>query len=177
MSTNKPKPALYCDVDGVLNIASRTTKSITSKVILRQLPSIGQRLAPVPLRIRWRESVVAQLAVLPVSFIWLTTWNYQAVRILEPLMGIRSEHVLEYDMNWKEFRTHPNKYNLLRLHQSQAPSPFIWIDDVATQHYDASHWPDSSQHLVLRPHKKFGITDDHMKSIGEFISKQTEVKL
>ena len=114
-----------------------------------------------------------QLALLPVSFIWLTTWNHQAVRILEPLMGIRSENVLKYDMSWKEFRTHPNKYNLLRLHQAQNPSPFIWIDDVATQHYDISHWENVQEHLVIRPHKKFGITDDHMEMISEFMITHT----
>lgn len=168
MTANNPKITLYCDVDGVLNITSRRAKDLVSRRILRQLPSFGQRFTPVPLRIRWRETIVNQLSTLPVSFVWLTTWNYQAVRILEPLMGIRSEHVLEYDMTWKEFRTHPNKYNLLRLHQSLNPTPFIWIDDIATQHYHADHWKDPSQHLVIRPEKKFGITNEHMASISEF---------
>ena len=164
------KPTLYCDVDGVINIAAKKAQGAASKIIFRKLPSVGRHIKPVPLKIQWRESMVANLALLPVNFIWLTTWNEYAVKILEPLTGIQSHSVIDYHMKFKEIGKQTNKYVLLRDHQKAQPTPFIWIDDVATKHYKEEHWEELGvPHLVIRPKRHFGITDDHMSQIDEFI--------
>ena len=169
--SNTIQATLYCDVDGVINIAAKSAQDTVSKVIFRKLPSVGKHLSPVPLKINWRESMVESLALLPVSFFWLTTWNHQAVNILEPLTGLRSHGVLPYNMKLREFRRQTNKYGILRAHQELNPTPFIWIDDVATRHYNERHWDGAAEHLVIRPISRFGITDDHLEEIKEFLLK------
>jgi hypothetical protein len=164
------KPNLYCDVDGVINIAARKMiLGMKSQIIYRKLPSIGQNFAPVPLRIRWQDEIALNLAALSVNFYWLTTWNHQAVSILEPLTGIKSVGVLPYNINLREIHNQKTKYDILKQHQENSITPFIWIDDVATQHYQKHHFPEDQPHLIIRTNKRFGITNDHMLQINEFI--------
>lgn len=126
---------------------------------------------PVPFRINYKEPITSEIAQLPVKFIWLTTWNHQAVKIWEPLTGIRSLEVLPYNFKLREFRTHKTKYEILKAHQAANPSPFIWLDDVATKHYNPADWENNPEHLVIRPQKRYGITMDHVERMKEFIVK------
>lgn len=167
------KPILYCDVDGVINLSAKTAQVVREKTVLLRPPFIFRHLArmgPVPFKVRWRESMVETLSLLPVSLWWLTTWNQQAVKLLEPLTGIRSEGVLNYHLGVREIRTQPSKYTLLRLHQLADPRPFIWVDDIATQHYRESDWVNPPPHLIIRTVKNHGITDEHLEEMRNFIS-------
>lgn len=163
------RPTLYCDVDGVINIATRKREGLNHRIIYRRLPSIGSRLMPVPLRIRWQENLISSLAELKVNFFWLTTWNHQAVSILEPLTGIKSHGVLNYKMPLWEAVKQRSKYELLKQHQNVNPSPFIWIDDVATQHYKEEDFQNAPEHLVIRTDKRHGITETHLEQITSFV--------
>jgi len=161
-------PNLYCDVDGVINIAKHHDDAV-SKFIFRKLPTRAGNLTPVPLRIRWSNYVPTFLSGIEANFYWLTTWNQQAVSILEPLFGIKSVGVLDYKMKLIEARQQKWKYELLKKHQKDNPTPFVWIDDVATKHYKEEDWIGAAAHLVVRPHKNHGITREHILEIGEFL--------
>lgn len=164
----------YCDIDGVLNIPRRTYRGQSlSKTVFMKLPTFGRFLTKVPLRINWQEEVTSSLASLPVHFVWLTAWNNQATKIWEPLTGIVSREVLHYNFTLKEYRNHKSKYELLKNHQISNPSPFIWVDDIATKKYDPTHWETHADHLVITPDPKYGLTTDHMLNIQAFISKVT----
>lgn len=164
------KPILYCDVDGVINIASRRAKGVMVNTIRRSIPTVEKVFPQVPIRFRWNEAITTGLAELPVRFIWLTTWNYQAVHLLEPLLGIKSESVLYYKMQLNEFRNQKRKYDLLKEHQASNPTPFIWVDDVATKRYDPSHWLTHSNRLIIQPNPKLGVTDNHLQEIKSFLA-------
>ena len=162
-------PNLYCDVDGVINISKHHDEAVT-KFIFRRLPSFVGRIGVVPLRLRWSTYVPDFLTDLSANFFWLTTWNHQAVHILEPLLGIKSKGVLDYKMKLREARHQKWKYELLQAHQAKNPTPFIWIDDVATKHYREEDWVNAPQHLVIRPLKHQGITREHMEQITNFMA-------
>lgn len=164
------KPILYCDVDGVINIASRRAKGVMVNTVRRSIPTVEKLFPQVPIRFRWNESITDSLAELPVRFIWLTTWNYQAVQLLEPLLGIKSESVLFYKMQLNEFRNQRRKYELLKAHQAENPSPFIWLDDVATRFYNPEHWDEAVNRLVIQPNPKQGVTKEHLQRIDSFLT-------
>lgn len=167
-------PTLYCDVDGVINIATMQLRKFENKIIFRKLPTkAGEKFWAVPLNITWRKQVSTALSLMNVNFFWLTTWNHQAVNILEPLTGIKSAGVLDYKMPLRETMSQHSKYLLLKKHQKINPTPFIWIDDVATKHYLKDDFPTTQPHLVIRTQTKQGITDEHITQINEFISKNT----
>ena len=163
------KPTIYCDVDGVINTTQKLENG-TTKIIYRKLPSLGEKLWKIPLRINWHNHTTLTLAALQVNFYWLTTWNHQAVHILEPLIGIKSTGVIPYRMPLKEARRQYTKYELLKAHQAENPSPFIWIDDVATQHYKKEHFKDAQPHLIIRTNKRLGITPEHLQQIHDFVT-------
>jgi hypothetical protein len=165
------KPTIYCDVDGVLNVYSKDN-NLKSVIARRRTPSVGLYLPKVPLRFKWYENIaneiVNELAAF-VDFKWLTTWNDDAVRIIEPLTGIRSSGFLNYRMRLSEAGSQVKKYAVLKEHQLLNPSPFIWIDDVATKHYREEDWTGHHDHLIIRTNRKLGLTMEHLDSMKDFL--------
>lgn len=161
-------PNLYCDVDGVINPADKKLDNISMSSLKRQIPFIKDFLK-VPIRFRWNQDVIAELASLPVNLIWLTTWNHDAVNLLEPLLGLKSSNMLPYRMKIYEIRNQRHKYDLLKNHQKNNPSDFIWVDDVATKHYDDAHWSEDYSRLIIRPNFKTGLTLEEVERIKEFL--------
>lgn len=160
----------YCDVDGVLNVPRKSYRSgVRTQIIFMKLPTLGKYFTKVPYRITWQSEVTDVLAGLPVHFVWLTAWNQQATKIWEPLTGIQSREVLHYNFRLREMKTHVSKYSLLQAHQRDNPSPFVWVDDIATKQYDEADWEGHNSHLVIRPDPKFGLTVDHIAQVQDFI--------
>lgn len=74
-------------------------------------------------------------------------------------------------MRFREFNRETGKYNLVQAHQIINPRPFIWVDNVATKNYKPEHWEQLNvPHLIIRPNKRFGITEDHMAQMNEFVA-------
>ena len=162
----------YCDVDGVLNVPRRSyTTGMKSQIIFMKLPTLGKYFTKIPLRINWQEEITDLLAGLPVNFVWLTAWNNQAAKIWEPITGIQSREVLHYNFKLREIRNHVSKYSLLKNHQRNNPSPFIWVDDIATKQYNPADWEYQNSHLVITPDPKYGLTIDHTEKVQEFITQ------
>lgn len=165
------KPTIYCDVDGVLNVYSKDI-NLKSIIARRRTPSLGAYLPKVPLRFKWYEEIVNEIVnefAALVDFKWLTTWNDDAVKIIEPLTGIRSSGFLNYQMKLKEAGSQSQKYTVLKAHQLINPSPFIWIDDVATKHYKEEDWAGHHDHLIIRTNRKIGLTMEHLGTMKEFL--------
>lgn len=175
MNTLNKKVTVYCDVDGVLNVKRKSVGHSAEKAF-RKLPLLAGKILPkVNLWFRWQEEIIRKFSDEIIGgdtlFVWLTTWNYEAVSTVEPLTGLISHDVLEYRMRFHELKTQRRKYLLLKEHQKINPSPFIWIDDVATRSYRESDWEDSHPHLIIRPSSTFGITEKELMQITEFMKQ------
>lgn len=174
MSIMNSSVTIYCDVDGVLNVRRKSSGHMAEK-IARKLPLLLGRVLPrVRLWFRWQEEIilkfVEQVKTSESMFVWLTTWNHEAVSTIEPLTGLVSNEVLEYKMRFSELTNQRHKYALLKKHQAVNPSPFIWIDDVATRSYRADDWSADHPHLIIRPHSAFGISTSDIEKITNFIA-------
>lgn len=87
MTTFSSSPILYCDVDGVINITKRSLGGAITQRVKRSIPLTS---ITFPVRLTFREHIIELLKLLPVEWFWLTTWNYDAQRLLEPLTGLKS---------------------------------------------------------------------------------------
>ncbi len=165
---------LYCDIDGVLNIAGKEFADTITKRIFRKVPSVGRFLFPVPVKLSFRKGITDAMSLLPVKWVWLTTWNKYAGK-LEKHSGVKSHETILYHMHIWETGRQKRKYALLQAHQKANPTPFIWIDDVATKYYKEKDWVGQPDHLIIRPDHKFGITEEHIASMREFVEKHSIV--
>lgn len=167
------KPILYCDIDGVLNIDAKVVADAAKKIVFRKVP-FGRYFSPLPTRLNYRPDIISSMRDLQTSLYWLSAWNQYAVKVLEPITLLKSEGVLHYKMGIKDIGKEHGKYLLLREHQEVNPSPFIWLDNLATRNYEPRDWENFQHpHLVIRPSTRFGLTDDHMSKIKEFTRQFT----
>lgn len=166
---------IYCDVDGVFNVYHQNN-ALTKTMLRRRLPSLGVYLPKLPLPFIWYEEI-SDLFVKNIlvkhspNLHWLTTWNDDAVSLIEPLTGIKSTSVIPYHMGLKEVTTQAYKYSLLKEHQTQNPTPFIWIDDIATKNYREEDWVQHPAHLVIQPMTKYGLTIKDIEKMEIFIER------
>lgn len=164
------KPFLYCDIDGVLNVDAKAVTDSVRKLVFRKVP-FGTYFSPLPMRFNYRPGIIEDLRQLQTSLYWLTAWNHYAVKVLEPITLLKSDGVIHYRMQMKDIGRESGKYELLKRHQEQNPAPFIWIDNLATKNYNPRDWEDFSfPHLVIRPETRFGLTEDHMAAVREFVN-------
>lgn len=162
-------PAFYCDVDGVLNIRSRhiPTNSLFRQRVVRRVPFVG---VPVRLFLTVNLEVVESLTQLPVDWFWLTSWNH-TVQNLEEALKVTSAGIIPFWLKVKDVGREQGKYRLLKKHQTVNPSPFIWVDDVATKNYDPDDWVNHPYpHLVIQPSPKTGLTLEQVEQIKFFLS-------
>lgn len=169
------KFTIYCDVDGVFNVYHNSEK-LNKIIVKRKLPSLGLYLPKIPLPFKWYEDISNDFVNRILSkhspyLHWLTTWNHDAITIVEPLTGIKSTSYIEYRMTLKETTTQAYKYDLLKNHQRNNPTPFIWIDDIATKNYKEQDWLEHPKHLVIQPSTKYGLTLENIETMERFISE------
>lgn len=168
------KLTIYCDIDGVFNVYHNNEK-LTKTIVKRKLPSVGSYLPKIPLPFKWYEDIsnvfIERILTKHSPYLhWLTTWNQDAISIVEPLTGIKSSGYIEYRMTLKETATQAYKYDLLKEHQRKRPTPFIWIDDIATKNYKEQDWSDHPKHLVIKPSTKYGLTLKDIETMENFIA-------
>lgn len=171
--TNRKKNniTLYCDVDGVLNPLKRRSGT-TSKRIWRTVPLINVKL---PVWFTWKKEIPEFFNTLSGAKKYiLSTWNEQGRTVLEETMGLKSFEHIPYRMPFKDIGNQSTKYELLKQHQKQNPSPFVWIDDVATKNFKEEEWEGYYPHLIIRPNAYVGVTVEDLIKVKKFIATVRE---
>jgi len=171
------KPVFYCDVDGVLNLRKHSApKSLVKKIVWKKYSLQNGSGVPMFHLLKYDPIVVEEISQLPVELVWLSAWNKYARTILEPLTSLVSTRVLEYRLTMKDLRTEKGKYVLLVADQKQNPSPFIWVDNVATKNFVPADWVNHPYpYLVITPHSHYGLTVKHIEEI-KFFLKNLQVR-
>lgn len=161
---------LYLDFDGVINI-------------------IGTRMSYLDARydkaagwnIEWRQGVIDYINSLPesVRLVWLTTWekNNLAEEVLVPMLGItRPTITIPRSMSKQEYASFVPWWKASALQnwreQNGVDCPFIWIDDDLRFALRTGEVPDSlrgRENLLISPDPKFGITEDTIEVISEYL--------
>jgi len=164
---SKVRPCIYLDFDGVVNFFGET-----------EFPDSETALATFPPRklvvtLNWSPTLIKELNSLPVDIVWLTTWRDYAVEILEPIIGLKSSRVLQWEHKFSDYNQ-SFKFIALKEDQAENPRPFIWLEDYATHSYynNKFHKPAIKAfppHLVIMPDDEKGLTPTHIQEIKDFL--------
>ena len=200
---NYTKPIrLYFDVDGVvspffLTDSMRAAHKPAETVRIER--TMGYNHEEQDYRFEWLDFVAEKIAewskLDSVDFVWLTTWDKNAPKVLDPLLGIESIGYLPWIKKMGD-HSHSFKKRAVEDDQGAYPSKFVWVDDLATQTYgDEGLFEDedfeefkkskfyipepgddlpkitADQYLAITPNKYVGLTHEHIASIEAFIAK------
>lgn len=165
------KPVIYLDVDGVLNALGSQEHAVGHHAWgdFKLYPKVKPDSEPINhpgYDLRLSKSMVAAIAALPVDVMWLTTWRYDAVKHVAPLVDAP---------DWPVIHWRGEKGAYLREDQAGNPRPYIWIDDFEATEANNFFWMkdllDASKvpYLLIKPDSLQGITRDDVNEIREFI--------
>lgn len=116
-----------------------------------------------------------------VEFRWLTAWMNHAKEEFEPALGLDfPSSVQEWAIKMSDYNQAFKGVALRDLYEAGELRPFIWVDDIANQHWLESRkedmLPDVKKllaeipHLIIKTDSKYGITREHMEQIEQFIT-------
>lgn len=196
------RPYLILDIDGVLQAPRMTYGHERTRVIEEKIPTEDVHPALWPRRfhgygadrrrtptityrthVRVSPRLFAELSVLPVQVVMLTTWlEHESSRSF--LTQATAEHSWFPDAIHLPFvgrdPEDPEgaiparwKVDALRRLLQEDPRPFIWADDdeVPIWALDVSAEFDHLPHLLIAPKSDFGLTVDHVARMGEFLDR------
>ena len=157
-------PILYIDVDGVL--------------CPFDVPSHDEfgdwQIIPGSFDVPWSPTLASLVGSLPVTKVWLTSWQHEANELLSPLF------------NWPELAVREHRPGslwwkldaLVQHHDSGCP--FVWIDDeLDRQINELGHLFQASldylevPHLLISTKSGQGITRADMERIAQFCHENT----
>ena len=154
---------VYADVDGTL------TTGIFNHHQTVVVEAHGQALT-----LRWRQETIESIAAISkhpsIEFWWLTAWQGEAVRVLDPLWGIGSAGVIDWAEPYGDWM-HTSKRAAVLEDQELDATPFICIDDLAMQKLEEDsplRRPDS---LLLAVNELVGLTLSDISAIHEFVER------
>ena len=121
-----------------------------------------------------------------INFVWLTSWNEDSMRVLNPLLGLPEDTPY---LPWYQHRSdyeHMGKFSALKeLLKEIAPSarkPFIWTDDVITKHFAPTDFEGRKNYveynfsqrlkvdsLIIQTNPLFGIDRREWALIEDFL--------
>lgn len=181
---NKPV-RFYCDVDGVLalyfdTLDARAAHLNHARVNLLH-PSYGS-INVESLDIEWNHVAADALSVYShssqVDFVWLTQWRLNAPATLDALFNIKSKGYLPWSSSPTDYGQFFKAVALVE-DQKIAPSPFVWIDDIAATANAVSFFGreglDMSRALVIKTEMTLGLTIEHIKRIDDFLLERRKV--
>lgn len=165
-SHHVPRPRLYLDVDGVLNVlapegADPGTDTWDDLTLHEQVPSHAGAFD-----LRLSRSMVAEIAALEADVAWLTTWRADAVAQVAPLVDAP-------DWPWLDWRH--DKAEAVVADLRQQPRPFVWVDDMAATRHDVHVVASQLDvplpvHLLLRPSPTVGLRPSDLERIRGFVA-------
>ncbi|MHC5795345.1 hypothetical protein ACVXZ4_04230 [Lacisediminihabitans sp. FW035] len=156
------------DVDSTLNVplAGNT----------RQTLSINNH----PLLVQWRADYIARLAALSklpeVEWFWATAWLYDAERHLDPLWGIESSGVLEWDADDERDAGQFGKSSAIRSMQEDFPCAWVFVDDwaISDELLRLPWWREMAQSadvLLIRCNQWTGVNAEEIGAIEAFVER------
>jgi len=132
------RPLLLIDVDGPLNpYAAKAHRRPEGYTTHRMRPTGWEQPYQKPLRVWLNHEHGAQLAALPYTLVWATTWAHEANEWIGPHLGLPELPVI----TWPEERPASSPYwksepavfwKTATIVEYAAGRPFAWIDDDIT---------------------------------------------
>lgn len=163
---------IYLDVDGVLNAVQKQNPSeaATGWNLWQTEPVNGWPIL-------WAPELIDELNALAaredVTFKWLTTWTYDAAKVLSPAIGINGENwdVLDGDQHgWRGaywWKLQSIQKDVLET----MPDQFIWVDDDISAERVAIEWIAGRDNgYAISPFTVEALTRDHLEEIKALIS-------
>lgn len=215
---NSTVPTVFCDFDGVLNAMPFEEVWIGEGVIdtIAMITRSNWRIEarqPDPKKhfvwdrveegstggktytLRFSTELIEKFKELieskRINFVWLTTWNADAVKVLNPLLGFPADTPYLPWFKAREEMGHGQggKFRAIRdfflESGDEGKHPFIWIDDVATdvyvdrtpEGYKVKPWYSFKEEhdvdsLILQPEHLYGINRNQWARIEKFVAKQ-----
>lgn len=170
MTAFDQRPLLFLDVDGPL-IPFGTKPGGHPTYPPTTAP---QPLAPNPLLARINPDHGPQLAALPVTLIWATTWMADANECVAPRLGLPPLDLV----TWPEPSATEDQDIRNGLHWKTRPlvdwaagRPFIWVDDEITpadRTWVSTHHPGPA--LLHRVAPREGLTDADYTALHDWLS-------
>lgn len=119
------------------------------------------------LTIRYSSELVERIAALvnagKVNFVWLTTWQSEAIRLLNPIFGLPENTPF---LNWNHMSDLGQGRKGLALadlyEQLESKPKFVWVDDVATENFVNSGLTETGMYPI-------GETFPHMEGVESLI--------
>lgn len=165
-SRHVPRPRLYLDVDGVLNVLAPAgtnpgADSWDDLTFHEQVPSHAGAFD-----LRLSKQMVAEVAALEADVAWLTTWRSDAVAEVAPLVDAP-------DWPWLDWQD--DKTEAVVTDQRRMPRPFVWIDDMAATRHDVHVVAAQLEvplpvHLLIRPSPTVGLRQADIARIRTFLA-------
>jgi len=165
------KVQIYCDVDGVINIppSPHTGNGYDSGALLTIKQNMGYgQTEDIEVEIRWRSFVIDFFREANADFHWLTSWDQNAVDVLDPLLQLNSKGFIPWSKKFSDFSQSFKGRAIEQLQQAN-PTPFIWIDDIATGNYKRLSFGKRKDILVIQTDPEIGIADEDMTQMAAFI--------
>jgi len=213
---NADAPTFFCDFDGVLNALPHDQvwiggedKQIDTwtmldrsnwEIVVREpdpkkhfvwdnvvMAETGGRTFPLRFSSELMDNIKALIASGDINFVWLTSWNEDSQKVLNPILGLPADTPY---LPWEQRRSdyeHFGKFTalkeLLDEIEPDARQNFIWVDDVATRSFlyrDNRYHNFKKKHglspLVIQTDPLYGIDRKEWARIERFIAKQKTLR-
>jgi len=157
---------LYLDVDGVIN--TNQNKSFTDLKLGFATPLDEPDES---YKMRWSPTIISFLMSLGIRIVYLSSWKASGPAVLDPLFGLKSDGFLDWDKipnTYFDF----GKLVALKADQEAHPSPFIWIDDIATRNFKNKEWTEAGRNdfLVIQTSDRYGLNSKQLDKMADFVA-------
>lgn len=169
---NGRRVRVFLDVDGVINLPFSKewnadlevevpfVKTLANGSVMRRTEEV--RLSSTTLTFLKNLSTRADI-------FWLTGWKDAAPNAFDSIIGMESKGWLNWVMKVEDF-FETGKLEAVKAFQDADPTPFVWVDDVATAGLtgEAIGFKDA---LLIQTNEFTGLTLEHMEMITHFVMK------
>lgn len=176
------------DLEHFFPLDNKVTVSFNKNAYLESFPPKYQNLT-----IRYSSELMERIAALvhagKVNFVWLTTWQSEAIRLLNPMFGLPEDTPF---LNWNhtsDLGQVRKGWALADYYEKLENKPkFVWVDDVATENFvnsgltstgmypigDTFPHMDGVESLIIQTDGHWGISRAEIDLIENFLKSEGE---
>lgn len=163
---------VFLDVDGVISLPPADGWNADLEVevpFVKTLPNGSVMRRTEDVRLSSVTLAFLQNLATRADIFWLTGWKDAAPNAFDRVIGMESKGWLDWVMKAEDF-FETGKLRALTQFQAADPTPFVWVDDIATAGLtgEAIGFKDS---LLIQTDEFKGLTLEHMEMIDHFVTK------